>query len=114
MKASPFASRLKVGALTTQVLSPLNHEAQCLESCTLVLIATLESMVLHGPELEQATSAAAILLAAMGLAPIIQYQQSYIPSDESLEQGRNPSRELHFTAERPDKPYLASVGKQPG
>ena len=34
----------------------------------------------------------------------------HIPSDESLEQGRNRSRELHFTAEQPDKPYLASVG----
>ena len=33
-----------------------------------------------------------------------------MPSDESLEQGRNRSWEVHFTAEQPDKPDLASVG----
>ena len=40
----------------------------------------------------------------------LEIQQTYIPSDESLEQGRNRSRELHFTAEQPNKPDLASVG----
>ncbi len=44
------------------------------------------------------------------MAMIAELQQIHIPSDESLEQGRNRSRELHFTAEQPDKPYLASVG----
>ena len=33
-----------------------------------------------------------------------------MPSDESLEEGRNRSREVHFTAEQPDKPDLAPVG----
>ena len=36
--------------------------------------------------------------------------EACLPSDESLEQGQNRSRELHFTAEQPDKPDLASVG----
>ena len=39
----------------------------------------------------------------------LENQHIYIPSDESLEQGRNRSRELHCTAEQPDKPDLASV-----
>ena len=43
-----------------------------------------------------------------GQSMIADIQQTHIPSDESLEQGRNRSRELLFHTEQPDKPCWRS------
>ena len=46
-------------------------------------------------------------------SPFVRIQPFDILSDESLEQGRNRSRELRFYSDPPYKPILARTGENP-